>query len=165
MAYRAGVAGGSGYAGAELLRLLAGHPDIEVVHVTADSNAGAFVRELYPALEPAYGDVRFSPLHARDLAGLDLVFCALPHGASQALLPAVVDDVAHVVDLGADFRLPPDVYARWYGEPHNAPGIAGRFAYGLVELYRGSSPTRSRVCPAPVAPSRRRASSRRRTRT
>ena len=136
MAYRAGVVGGSGYAGAELLRLLAGHPEIEVVHVTADSNAGAAVGDLYPSLLPAYERLRFSPLDAGDLAGLDLVFATMPHGASQALLPGLLDHVGHAIDLGADFRLPPDVYSRWYGEPHRAPEVADRFAYGLVELYR-----------------------------
>ena len=136
MAYRAGVVGGSGYAGAELLRLLAGHPEIEVVQVTADSNAGAVVGELYPALAPAYERMRFAPLDAADLAGLDLVFATMPHGASQALLPGLLDHVGHAVDLGADFRLPPDVYSRWYGEAHHAPKVADQFAYGLVELYR-----------------------------
>ena len=136
MAYRAGVVGGSGYAGAELLRLLAAHPEIEVVQVTADSNAGAAVGDLYPSLWPAYERLRFAPLDAADLAGLDLLFCTMPHGASQALLPGLLDHVGHAIDLGADFRLPPDVYSRWYGEPHEAPGVAERFAYGLVELYR-----------------------------
>ena len=136
MAYRAGVVGGSGYAGAELLRLLAGHPEIEVVQVTADSNAGAAVGDLYPSLLPAYERLRFSPLDAGDLAGLDLVFATMPHGASQTLLPGLLDHVGHAIDLGADFRLPPDVYSRWYGEPHVAPEVADRFAYGLVELYR-----------------------------
>ena len=136
MAYRAGVVGGSGYVGAELLRLLAGHPEIEVVHVTADSNAGAAVGELYPSLWPAYEQLRYSPLAAADLAGLDLVFCAMPHGESQSLLPDLLDQVGHAIDLGADFRLPPDVYSRWYGEQHAAPDLTERFAYGLVELYR-----------------------------
>ena len=145
MAYRAGVVGGSGYAGAELLRLLAGHPEIEVVHVTADSNAGAAVGELYPSLLPAYERLRFAPVDAADLAGLDLVFCALPHGASQALLPGLLDHVGHAIDLGADFRLPPDVYTRWYGEPHHAPEVADRFAYGLVELYRDEIATHTHV--------------------
>ena len=80
-----------------------------------------------------------------DLRGLDLVFCALPHGASQALMPQIVDDVTHVVDLGADFRLPPDVYARWYGEAHTAPELVERFAYGLVELYRDDLATHAHV--------------------
>jgi len=145
MAYRAGVVGGSGYAGAELLRLLAGHPEIEVVHVTAESNAGAAVGDLYPSLIPAYERLRFSPLDAADLTGLDLLFCTMPHGASQVLLPNLLDHVGHVIDLGADFRLPPDVYSRWYGEPHNAPQVASRFAYGLVELYRDDLATHTHV--------------------
>ena len=136
MAYRAGVVGASGYTGAELLRLLAGHPDIEVVHATGSSNAGTAVADLYPGLRPAYEGLRFAPLEGADLAGLDLVFCALPHGESQALLPGLLDQVGHAIDLGADFRLPPDVYSRWYGEPHRAPDAADAFAYGLVELYR-----------------------------
>ena len=112
MAYRAAVVGGSGYTGAELLRLLAGHPEIEVVHVTADTNAGAAVGSLYPSLIPAYGDLRFSPYDVADLSGLDVVFTALPHGASQLLVPEILERVAHVVDLGADFRLPADTYQR-----------------------------------------------------
>jgi N-acetyl-gamma-glutamyl-phosphate reductase len=73
------------------------------------------------------------------------VFCALPHGASQSLVPAIVDDVAHIVDLGADFRLPADVYTRWYGDAHHAPELVGRFAYGLVELYREDLATHAHV--------------------
>jgi N-acetyl-gamma-glutamyl-phosphate reductase len=136
MAYRAGVVGASGYTGAELLRLLAGHPDIEVVHATADSNAGAAVGDLFPGLIPAYEHLRFVAVDAAELAGLDLVFCLLPHGASQELLPGVLDQVGHVVDLGADFRLPADVYARWNAHAHAAPQVIDRFAYGLVELFR-----------------------------
>jgi N-acetyl-gamma-glutamyl-phosphate reductase len=145
MAYRAAVAGASGYTGAELLRLVAAHPELEVVHVTAESNAGTRVADLYPALAPAYGDTVFAPLDPADLRGVDVLFCALPHGASQALLPGLLDDVAHVIDLGADFRLPPEVYARWYGEPHSAPALAERFAYGLVELYRDELATHAHV--------------------
>jgi N-acetyl-gamma-glutamyl-phosphate reductase len=136
VAYRAAVVGASGYTGAELLRLLAGHPEIEVGHVTADSNAGMRVGDLYPALTPSYAEAVLVPLRAADLRGFDIVFCTLPHGASQEFVPAIVDDVGHVIDLGADFRLPPEVYATWYGETHRAPELVGRFAYGLVELYR-----------------------------
>jgi len=136
MAYRAGVVGASGYTGVELLRLLAGHPEIEVVHATADSNAGAAVGELFPGLIPAYERLRFSPVDAADLSGLDLVFCLLPHGASQDLLPGLLDHVGHAVDLGADFRLPADVYARWNAHEHRAPAVIDSFAYGLVELCR-----------------------------
>jgi N-acetyl-gamma-glutamyl-phosphate reductase len=136
MAYRAAVVGGSGYTGAELFRLLAGHPEIEVVHATAESNAGARVADLYPSLAPVYEDLSLAPYDEADLSGLDLVFTALPHGASQLLVPQILERATHVVDLGADFRLPADAYQRWYGEPHAAPELIDRFAYGMVELYR-----------------------------
>jgi N-acetyl-gamma-glutamyl-phosphate reductase len=136
MAYRAAVAGGSGYAGAELLRLLAGHPDIEVVLVAAGANEGAAVRDLYPSLAPAYPSATYAPLAPADLAGLDLVFLALPHGESQQVAGELVDSVGHIVDLGADFRLPQADYERWYGEAHTAPELLERFAFGLPELYR-----------------------------
>jgi N-acetyl-gamma-glutamyl-phosphate reductase len=136
MAYLAAVVGGSGYTGAELLRLLAGHPDIEVVQVTADSNVGASVAELFPSLAAAYPSLVYAPLQAGDLAGLDVVFLALPHGQSQAIAGSLVDTVGHVVDLGADFRLPRADYEQWYGETHTAPQLLDRFAFGLPELYR-----------------------------
>ncbi len=139
------MVGASGYTGVEALRLLAAHPEIEVVHVTAAANAGGRIADLYPSLAPAYGDVVLEPLDIADLRGLDLVFCMLPHGASQDLLPGLVDDVSHVIDLGADFRLPPDTYARWYGETHRAPEVVGRFAYGMVELYRDELATHDHV--------------------
>jgi N-acetyl-gamma-glutamyl-phosphate reductase, common form len=136
MAYRAGVVGASGYTGAELLRLLAGHPEIDAVHVTADSNAGLTVGELFPSLAPAYGAMRLGKLDPADLAGLDVVFLALPHGESQRVAAAVVSEVSHVVDIGADFRLPAEAYEQWYGATHTAPQLLGAFSYGLVELYR-----------------------------
>jgi N-acetyl-gamma-glutamyl-phosphate reductase len=136
MAYRAAILGGSGYTGAELLRLLAAHPEIDVVHVTADSNAGASVGSLYPSLQGAYPGLGFDRFDAAHLDGVDVVFAALPHGESQRILPEIVDRVAHVVDLGADFRLPAGEYETWYGEPHGAPSVIPRFAYGLPELFR-----------------------------
>jgi N-acetyl-gamma-glutamyl-phosphate reductase len=136
MAYRAAVVGGSGYTGAELLRLLAGHPEIEVSLVTADANAGASVAELYPSLAVAYDGVTYEQVAPADLAGLDLVFLCLPHGRSQSLVGELVDTVGHVVDLGADFRLPVADYEQWYGESHSAPGLVEQFAFGMPELYR-----------------------------
>jgi N-acetyl-gamma-glutamyl-phosphate reductase len=136
MAYRAGVVGASGYAGAELLRLLAGHPEIEVVHVTAASNAGAAVASLYPSLASAYPRLEYAPFDVGDVAGLDAAFLALPHGESQRIVPELGKRVAHIVDLGADFRLPPAAYQRWYGQPHVAPELIGSFAFGLPELFR-----------------------------
>ena len=136
MAYRAAVVGGSGYTGAELLRLLAGHPEIEVVVVTAASNEGAAVRDLFPSLAPAYPATTYGPLVPAELAGLDLVFLALPHGQSQLVAAELVETVGHVVDLGADFRLPQADYEQWYGEAHDVPGLLEDFAFGLPELYR-----------------------------
>lgn len=145
MAYRTGVVGASGYTGAELLRLLAGHPEVDVVHVTADANAGREVGELYPSLASAYGSLRYAALDPADLAGLDVVFVALPHGESQRVVPALAGAVAHVVDLGADFRLPAGVYERWYGTPHDAPGLLDRFSFGLPELFRAEMAERPHV--------------------
>jgi N-acetyl-gamma-glutamyl-phosphate reductase len=136
MAYRAAVVGGSGYTGAELLRLLAGHPDIEVALVTADSNAGSTVGDLYPSLAVAYEGLTYETVSPTDLAGLDLVFLCLPHGQSQAIAGDLVDTVAHVVDLGADFRLPVGDYEQWYDEAHTAPALIEQFAFGMPELYR-----------------------------
>jgi N-acetyl-gamma-glutamyl-phosphate reductase len=121
MAYQAGVVGGSGYTGAELLRLLAAHPDLDAVHVTAASNAGSSVAALYPSLGAAYPGLEYAPFDPGALATLDVVFLALPHGESQQVAPQLVDSVAHVVDLGADFRLPASDYEEWYGSGHQAP--------------------------------------------
>lgn len=138
MAYQAGVVGGSGYTGAELLRLLSGHPDIDVVHVTAASNAGASVGSLYPSLGVAYPGLEYVPFDAAAIGELDLAFLALPHGESQLIAPKLVDAVPHLVDLGADFRLPEPAYEQWYGAGHTAPELIERFAFGMPELYRDS---------------------------
>lgn len=132
-----GVAGASGYLGAELLRLLAAHPGFEVAVAQGDSSAGIEVATLYPNLAPAYGDLVFSPLDPAGFYGLDAVFIALPSGRSQDLVPALAQSVPLVVDLGGDFRLrDPSLYPVWYGFEHRAPELLGRFVYGLPELFR-----------------------------
>jgi N-acetyl-gamma-glutamyl-phosphate reductase len=134
---RVGVAGASGYAGAELLRLCAGHPELEVVMAGADTQADQPVASLYPSLAGVYPALRFAKVGADDLAGLDAVFLALPHGESAGLVPDLVDRVGLVVDLSADFRLrDPGAYPTWYGMTHPAPEFLDRFAYGLPELFR-----------------------------
>jgi N-acetyl-gamma-glutamyl-phosphate reductase len=134
---RVGIIGGSGYTGAELLRLCAGHPHLDVAWATGDTQAGNAVASLYPSLAGHYGDTAFAAYDPALLEGVDLVFCALPHGESQKLAPALVDTGVKVVDLAADFRLDDAaLYPRWYGEAHAAPELLGRFAYGLPELYR-----------------------------
>lgn len=164
MTYRAVVYGASGYGGAELLKLLAGHPDIDVVAVAAESNAGATVGSLFPALGPVYGDMVYAPSVAATAEGADVAFLALPHGASQALVPDLLGIVDHVVDFGADFRLPAATYEQWYGEVHRAPDLLDHFAYGMVELYRddvqaarhvavpGCYPTAGSLALAPLFP-------------
>jgi N-acetyl-gamma-glutamyl-phosphate reductase len=141
LAMQVGIAGASGYTGAELMRLCAGHPEFDVVLAGADTQAGQRVAALYPSLTGAYPSLEFSKPGADELAGLDVVFLALPHGESQDLAPALVDRVGLVVDLSADFRLKdPGAYPRWYGHDHVAPELLGRFVYGLPELFRSELP-------------------------
>lgn len=132
-----GIIGASGYTGAELLRLCHSHPELHVRFATGDTQAGTAVAELYPSLAAAYPDLVFRAYDPADLDGVDLVFCGLPHGASQALMPTLREQVRWVVDLAADFRLQDaSLYPTWYGEPHAAPDLLPGFAYGLPELFR-----------------------------
>jgi N-acetyl-gamma-glutamyl-phosphate reductase len=132
-----GIVGASGFTGAELLRLCAQHPDLDVQVTTADTQAGSAVADLYPSLAAAYRGMAFTAADPGALAGLDVVFLGLPHGASQALVPQLVDTVDHVVDLAADFRLrDAALYPTWYGADHLAPDLLGTLAYGLPELFR-----------------------------
>lgn len=134
---RIGIIGASGYTGAELLRICASHPDLDVAFATGDSQAGTPAADLYPGLAPAYPDLVFEPWDVGLLAGVDGVFLGLPHGASQTIVPDLLGNVAAIVDLGADFRLgDADTYTRWYHEPHSCPELLGRFVYGLPELHR-----------------------------
>jgi len=136
-AMKAGIVGASGYTGSELLRLLAGHPSVEVALVTARSHAGESVGEHTPSLAGAYPGLVYEENDAARLEGLDLVFCALPHGESQRVVPELRGRVGLVVDLAADFRLKDAaLYAHWYGEDHAAPGLLGEAVYGLPELSR-----------------------------
>ncbi|MFF6957015.1 N-acetyl-gamma-glutamyl-phosphate reductase [Streptomyces sp. NPDC008317] len=128
MVVRAAVAGGSGYAGGEVLRLLAGHPEVEIGAVTGNSNAGQRLGALQPHLLPLAGRV-LEPTTAEVLAGHDVVFLALPHGQSAAVAAQLGDEVL-IVDMGADFRLTDAAdWERFYGSPH-----AGTWPYGLPEL-------------------------------
>ena len=143
---KAGIVGASGYTGVELLRLLAGHPDIDVAVVTAHSHAGEVVGEHTPSLAAAYPGLVYEaagpeglggPSALDGLDGLDVVFCALPHGESQRIVPALRDRVGVIVDLAADFRLrDAALYPTWYGEEHAAPEMLAEAAFGLPELFR-----------------------------
>ena len=136
---RVGIFGASGYTGAELLRLLAAHPDLEVALATADSQAGTRAADLYPSLAAAYPSLAFAEPDPALAEGLDLAFLALPHGASQHLVPDLRKRVPKIVDLAADFRLKdPGLYPTWYGEEHHQPALLEEFAFGLPELFRSS---------------------------
>jgi len=128
MGLQVGVAGASGYAGGELLRLIAGHPHLETGALTAHGSAGALLGDVHPHLV-SLADRRLVATDPAALADADLVFLALPHGQSAALAAALPPDLP-VVDLGADFRLADAAaWDRYYGGPH-----AGTWTYGLPEL-------------------------------
>jgi N-acetyl-gamma-glutamyl-phosphate reductase len=127
MGIRVAVAGASGYAGGELLRLIAGHPEFELVAATAHSQAGSPVSAVHPQL--AGLDLTLGTTDAATLSGADLVFLALPHGQSAGVAALLAPDTK-VVDLGADFRLESaEQWTRYYGGGH-----AGTWTYGLPEL-------------------------------
>lgn len=133
-----GIIGASGYVGAELMRLLGGHPGFDVGFVTGDTQAGQPVADLYPNLAAIGADQEFVKYDPQLLDDVVLAFLALPHGESMALAGDVLDRGKVAVDLAADFRLKDaGKYKQWYGEPHQAPELLGKFTYGLPELFRG----------------------------
>src|SRR5690349_7057964 len=135
-----GVLGASGYTGSELVRLLLRHPRVEIVLLTADRRAGQEMREVFPQFSP-FPLPKLVAIDGLDWAtlGLDLVFCALPHGTTQKVISEILTKAPapKVVDLSADFRLAdPAAYAKWYGHEHYAPDIQKEAVYGLVEVHR-----------------------------
>ncbi|MFI6515522.1 N-acetyl-gamma-glutamyl-phosphate reductase [Spirillospora sp. NPDC050679] len=131
---RAGVVGASGYIGGELLRLLLGHPRVEVAAATSARLAGRRVDTAHPNLRGVTDLAFASP---EPLEPVDVLFLAAPHTQTMARMPEFLGLAEQVVDLSADFRLrDPAVFARYYGEPHTAPGLLDGFACGLPELYR-----------------------------
>jgi N-acetyl-gamma-glutamyl-phosphate reductase len=123
-----GIIGASGYAGGELLRLLAGHPEFEVCTVTAHSNAGELITAVHPQLT-SYAGERFSAFNAKDFDCCELIFLALPHGESASVISSLHGG-AKIVDLGADFRLEDSAkWNKYYGGDH-----AGTWTYGAPEL-------------------------------
>src|SRR5215475_917577 len=131
MQMRAAVVGASGYAGGELLRLICGHPDLDLAVATADGSAGKTIGDVHANLSghPALANLVFEPHSAVKATECDLVFLALPGGQSAPMTANVGDDVS-IVDLGPDFRLGnPADWARHYGGDH-----AGRWVTGLPEL-------------------------------
>ncbi len=135
MTHKIAILGASGYTGAELVRLIATHPTMEIVALSANAKAGKPMAEVFPHLR--HLDL---PLLVRideiDFAGVDLCFCALPHATSQAVIKDLPKTLK-IVDLSADFRLrDPEVYAKWYGGQHDALECQAEAVYGLTEFYR-----------------------------
>lgn len=135
MSHNIAILGASGYTGAELVRLIATHPSFKIVALTGDRKAGQPMSSVYPHLRHLDLPV-LTKIEDLDYASIDLVFCALPHATSQAVIPSIPGHVK-VVDLSADFRLrDPEAYESWYGNPHSAIDTQDEAVYGLTEFYR-----------------------------
>jgi N-acetyl-gamma-glutamyl-phosphate reductase len=133
---RAGIVGGTGYTGVELLRILALHPEVEVAAVTSRADAGLRVDRLYPSLRGVC-DVVFSTPDVATLAKCDTVFFATPNGTAMQMAKELLENGVKVIDLSADFRLK-DVkeWEKWYGMEHACPGLIAEAVYGLPEVNR-----------------------------
>ncbi|MBJ7489884.1 MAG: N-acetyl-gamma-glutamyl-phosphate reductase [Ilumatobacteraceae bacterium] len=134
---KVGIIGASGYTGAELLRLCAQHPEVEVVCATGDSQAGTLASMLYPSLAGAYPNLVFEEFSADRFVGLDAVFLGVPHEAALEIAPQLVGKVGVVIDLSAAYRLKnASLYPQWYGFEHTQSELLAQAVYGLPELFR-----------------------------
>jgi N-acetyl-gamma-glutamyl-phosphate reductase len=135
MPYQIAILGASGYTGAELVRLIATHPHMEIAALSADRKAGMEMAEVFPFLRHLTLP-KLQKIDEIDFAAIDLCFCALPHGTTQAVI-AALPRTLKIVDLSADFRLrDAAAYAKWYGQPHTQPDLQAEAVYGLTEFYR-----------------------------
>jgi N-acetyl-gamma-glutamyl-phosphate reductase len=134
---RVGIIGASGYTGVELVRLIAAHPQLDLVLATGDSMAGRRAADLYPSLATACPDLVYTEFDPAAVSGLDLVFLGLPHDASMRLAPQLVGEVGCVVDLSAAFRIKDaSKYPEFYGFDHTEPELLAEAVFGLPELHR-----------------------------
>ncbi len=135
MTHNIAILGASGYTGAELVRLILGHPDLTITALTGDRKAGQPMASVYPFLR-GYDLPDLVKIEEVDFSTIDLAFCALPHATSQGVIKELPSDLK-VIDLSADFRLRDlAAYEKWYGKPHDAPDLQTRAVYGLTEFYR-----------------------------
>ncbi len=133
---KVGIVGGTGYTGVELLRLLAAHPQVELMAVTSRSEAGTPVAELFPNLR-GHCDLAFTAPDTAILSACDVVFYATPNGTAMQTAPELLDAGVKVIDLAADFRLKDaEEWKRWYGVEHACPELLSEAVYGLPELNR-----------------------------
>jgi N-acetyl-gamma-glutamyl-phosphate reductase len=134
--YRIGIVGGTGYTGSELLRLLLGHPQVQVAAVTSRSEEGMPVAEMFPNLR-GHLELAFTRPDPALLAECDLVFFATPNGTAMGMVPELLAAGCRVVDLAADFRLrDAGVWQHWYAMEHACPELLREAVYGLPELNR-----------------------------
>ncbi len=132
---RAAVIGGTGYAGAELVRILSGHPRAELTMITSRQYAGQPFSDIYPAMAGIVNLTCYAFSEEAVSEAADVIFTALPHKASMEVVPGLIDRGKKVIDLSADFRFKdPDLYEAWY-EPHQAKDLLKTAAYGLPEIY------------------------------
>lgn len=133
---RAGIVGGTGYTGVELLRILALHPHVDVVAVTSRGDAGKRVSDAYPNLR-GHLDIPFVEPFTSAFDACDVVFFATPNGTCMRMAPDLLERGVRVIDLAADFRLKdPELFAKWYGESHACPDLLAEAVYGLPEFNR-----------------------------
>jgi len=135
MTHKIAILGASGYTGAELVRLIAGHPNMDIVALSGERKAGMSMAEVFPHLR--HMDLpTLCKIEDIDFSGVDLCFCALPHKTSQEVIRALPKTLK-IVDLSADFRLrDPAAYKKWYGNDHAALEQQDEAVYGLTEFYR-----------------------------
>jgi N-acetyl-gamma-glutamyl-phosphate reductase len=133
---RVGIVGGTGYTGAELLRLLARHPDARVQVITSRGEDGKKAGDLFPNLR-GYCDLSFTAPDPAQLLECDVIFFATPHGVAQSMVPELLKGGARVIDLSADFRIRDTaLWEKWYNQPHQAPDLVEQAVYGLPEVNR-----------------------------
>ncbi len=131
---KAAIVGASGYAGGEVLRLLLGHPGVEVTQITSETYAGQYAYFVHPNLR-GRTELRF--VRPSELKPCDVLFLAMPHGAAMKRIGEFAGMAGRIIDLSADFRLRnPADYVKWYEHPHPAPEWLEKFVYGLPELHR-----------------------------
>lgn len=131
------VLGATGYAGIELVRLLTKHPRVKITHLISKSYAGQKISQVYPSFENIL-DLTLEDINIDAIcADSDVVFTALPHGASKEVIPPLVERGIRIIDFSGDYRYnSKEVYEQWYGEKHSSPHLLEKAIYGLCELHR-----------------------------
>lgn len=135
---KAGIVGGTGYTGVELLRLLASHPEVELKVITSRSDDGTAVADMFPNLRGRV-DLRFTAPDMAALKQCDVVFFATPNGTAMHMTRELLDAGVRIIDLAADFRIPDiALWEKWYGMTHACPDLVAQAVYGLPEMNRAA---------------------------